>query len=116
MREIVADPKLVAACGLYCGACGSYLKERCPGCAENQKAGWCKVRSCCLEHSYSTCASCVEFERVENCRKYNNFVAKVFGLLFNSDRKACIHRIKEIDVLPFAAEMAEKRMQTIRRR
>jgi hypothetical protein len=28
MKEIVADSKLVAYCGLYCGACKSYLKEK----------------------------------------------------------------------------------------
>jgi len=33
MKEIIADEKLVAKCGLYCGACGAYLKGRCPGCA-----------------------------------------------------------------------------------
>ena len=43
MKEIVADPKLVAYCGLYCGACGAYLRGRCPGCIENYKATWCKV-------------------------------------------------------------------------
>ena len=54
------EPKaeLVARCGLYCGACGSYLKGRCPGCRENVKATWCKVRACCGEHSYASCADC----------------------------------------------------------
>lgn len=117
MREIAAaDSKLVAACGLYCGACASYLKERCPGCAANTKASWCKVRSCCLEHSYATCASCKDFPRVQDCKKYNNWIATLFGLIFNSDRKACVARIKEIGVDSFAGEMAEKRTQTIRRR
>jgi hypothetical protein len=26
MKEIIADPQLVAHCGLYCGACGAYLR------------------------------------------------------------------------------------------
>lgn len=38
MKQVVADPNLVAYCGLYCGACGAYLKERCPGCHSNAKA------------------------------------------------------------------------------
>jgi hypothetical protein len=116
MREVTNDPKLVAACGLYCGACKSYLKERCSGCAENERAGWCKVRSCCREMGHSTCASCTEFERVDDCRKYNNIMARLFGLLFNSDRKLCIERIKESGLEAFASEMAEKRLQTFRRR
>ena len=30
MREMVSNPDLAACCGLYCGACKSYLKGRCP--------------------------------------------------------------------------------------
>jgi hypothetical protein len=61
MREIIADKKLIAFCGLYCGACARYLAEKCPGCRENEKASWCGVRSCCLERGYAGCADCVEF-------------------------------------------------------
>jgi hypothetical protein len=46
MKTVVADAGLVGYCALYCGACGSYLKDRCPGCHENQRATWCKVREC----------------------------------------------------------------------
>ena len=63
MKEIVSDPKLVAFCGLYCGACRAYLKDRCPGCHDHEKASWCKVRICCLEAGYSSCADCTEFPR-----------------------------------------------------
>jgi len=58
MKPIVADVNLTAYCGLYCGGCGAYRRERCPGCHENKKRGWCKVRACCLENGYSTCADC----------------------------------------------------------
>jgi hypothetical protein len=40
MKEVLVNKDLVAHCGLYCGACGAYLKGRCPGCHENVKAGW----------------------------------------------------------------------------
>ena len=49
MKEIVTDTGLIAYCGLYCGACGRYRKDRCPGCHENEKAAWCRVRTCCRE-------------------------------------------------------------------
>jgi len=38
MKTITSNAELVAYCGLYCGACGAYLKGRCPGCHENKKA------------------------------------------------------------------------------
>ena len=65
MRSIVSDHGLVAYCGLYCGACGRYLKDKCPGCHENQKAGWCKVRVCCVDNHYASCADCEQFEDPE---------------------------------------------------
>ena len=50
------------------------------------------------------------------CKKFNNFISKAFGFIFNSDRAACIARIKEIGSEGFAIEMANNRMQTIKRR
>ena len=115
MNEIPIDPKLVAYCGLYCGACRSYLKGKCPGCAGNEKAGWCKIRVCCQENSYATCAACQSFTDVTDCKKFHNLMSQVIGFVLRSDRAACIDRIREIGVEAFAAEMAEKRTQTIKR-
>jgi len=58
MKEVASNPDLVAYCGLYCGACGSYLRETCPGCHQNEKAEWCKVRVCCIDNQYLSCADC----------------------------------------------------------
>ena len=80
MREIVADSNLVAFCGLYCGACRSYLKEKCPGCHGNEKAKWCKLRSCCVGEGYKTCADCDEFTDPSDCRKFNNIIQVMFEL------------------------------------
>lgn len=115
MKEIVADPNLVAYCGLYCGACQKYLSDKCPGCHENEKATWCKVRACCMENKYATCADCTLLDNVSDCREYNSFMAKVFGFIFRSNREACIRRIQEIGVEQFAAEMADNQMMSIRR-
>ncbi len=115
MKPIVADAKLVAYCGLYCGACGKHLKGNCAGCAENEGATWCKIRACCIEHNYTTCADCEEFPDVNDCKKYNNFLSKVFAVIFRSNRPACIGRIKEIGLEQFAAEMAENQTQSIKR-
>lgn len=40
MKEIEADKNLIAACGLYCGACRKYLSAKCYGCHNNEKATW----------------------------------------------------------------------------
>jgi len=114
-KEIIVDKNLIAYCGLYCGACTRYLKGKCPGCKENEKASWCKIRKCCIEHEFNSCADC-HIMPLNDCKTYNNFMAKVFGFIFNSDRAACIARIKETNYEEFAKEMAEKKVMTIKKR
>jgi hypothetical protein len=116
MKEITVDTNLIARCGLYCGACGSYLKGRCPGCHENTKATWCKVRSCCAEHSYATCADCKDFADPNDCRKFNNMMSKIFGVLFNSNRQACVLKLRELGPEGFASFMAQQKRQSLPRR
>jgi hypothetical protein len=113
MNMIVADKNLVAKCGLYCGACRSYLKNRCKGCTQNEKATWCTIRSCCIEKEISTCAECIEYADPSKCKKYNNIISKMFGVLFNSDRNACIAQIKSIGMDGHAREMALSKKHTI---
>ena len=115
MKAIVADKDLIAYCGLYCGACKKYLREKCPGCHENIKAGWCKVRTCCIENSYSSCADCRIVEDFKDCKKLNNFISKVFALVFHSDRPACLALIKEIDYDKYASEMAGEKIMSVKR-
>ncbi len=116
MKEIVQDKNLVARCGLYCGACGSYLKGRCAGCHENAKATWCKVRSCCSEHQYASCADCKEFPDPKDCKKFNNVIARVIGVVLNSNRGACILKIRELGVEGYAGFMATQKRQSLPRR
>jgi hypothetical protein len=116
MREIVADKSLVAYCGLYCGSCGSYLKGRCPGCHENTKASWCKVRTCCAENGYASCASCSVHTDPDTCKLFNNFMSKTIGVVLNSNRRASIVQIQKVGLDGHAAFMAEHRIQTLPRR
>jgi hypothetical protein len=116
MKEVAVNKDLVAYCGLYCGACGSYLKGRCPGCRENVKAGWCPQRKCCAEHQYATCANCKEFADAKDCRHFNTFIAKTMSLLFNSNRPAGVRKIRELGPEGFAAFMAEKKLMKLPRR
>jgi hypothetical protein len=115
MREVTVNPELVAFCGLYCGACRAYLQDRCPGCRKNEKAAWCKIRSCCLKNGRANCADCGQFPDPKDCKYFNNLIAKLFGLIFRSDRAACIQQIKKIGLKAHADDMASKKRQTIRK-
>ena len=113
-NEVKLNVDLISYCGLYCRACRKYLKGKCPGCRENEKASWCKVRSCNKENGFHTCAACST--NVVDCRKYNNFVSKMFALIFRSDRKACIYRIKEVGEMQYVKEMSDKKAMTIKKK
>lgn len=115
MKEIVADTNLVAFCGLYCGACKKYLAEKCPGCRENERATWCKVRTCALEHGFATCAECSLVDDFADCGDLDNFMAKFFAVLFRSNRMACLRFIQQHGADEFAREMTLNRTMTIKR-
>ena len=114
-KEIVKDTNLIADCGLYCAACGRYQKGSCPGCQKNEKASWCKVRSCNMANNYQSCADCKEFTNPMDCNKFNNFISKAFAFVFRSDRGACIAKIKEGGYENFAVYMAENKLQSMKR-
>lgn len=111
----MADKNLVAYCGLYCGQCKKYLEKKCPGCKENIKATWCKVRTCCMENKYLSCADCRQFAEVMACKKFNNIFSKFFALVFKSDRNACVQKIKNEGADMFAQDMEEKKEMTIKK-
>ena len=115
MKEITADKNLVAYCGLYCGACGAFLKDKCKGCHENAKATWCQIRKCCMDKQYSSCAECKDFTDVDDCKKFNNIISKIFAFLFKSDRKACIGQIREKGLDGHAHNMAKHKSHTIKK-
>ena len=115
MENVIADVKLVGRCGLYCGACRSYLRGKCPGCEKNEKATWCKVRTCCQENRYTTCGDCASYTDPKDCANFNNLISRIVGFVLRSDRRACILRIREVGTKAYATEMAEKKAQTLPR-
>jgi hypothetical protein len=115
MKNITADPGLVAYCGLYCGACKKYLSEKCAGCHDNAKAAWCKVRTCNMERHTSSCAECAAYPDAKECAKFNNPISKIIGFLLRSDRAACITQIKNIGLQGHAEKMAGLRRHSIKR-
>jgi hypothetical protein len=113
-QNITANEELVACCGLYCGACGKYLKGKCPGCAKNEKAAWCKTRSCCLEKGHKSCADCATFTNPKQCKKFHNVVSKAFALIFGSNRPGSIEFIKEKGYAAYAQEMADRKQMSVK--
>lgn len=115
MKQIVEDKKLIAHCGLYCGACRKFLQEKCPACHYNAKASWCQIRTCNIEHNYATCAECKEFSNPMDCKKYNNFFSKVMGFVFRSDRNECITFIKQNGLDNFANYMTHNKIMVFKK-
>ena len=113
MKDITINPQQIAACGLYCGACKKFLNGKCSGCKENEKASWCKIRGCCQEKGFHTCAECDK--DVKDCKIHNNFVGKIFAFLFNSDRASCIRYIRENGEDAFVEKMAKEKQMTMKR-
>ena len=126
MKDVTNNSQQIAACGLYCGACKKFLHEQCAGCQpsgeDNPGLGQplskgfqrCKIRKCCQEKGFHTCAECDK--DVKECKIHNNFVGKIFAFLFNSDRTACIHYIHEHGEEAFAEKMAKEKQMTMKRK
>jgi hypothetical protein len=64
--------------------------------------------------STSQASPSVERKQVRH-RKFNNVMARLFGLIFRSDRAACITQIKKLGLDGHAKAMAERRTQTLKR-
>ena len=106
--EIIQNEEMIAYCGLYCGSCSKYLKGKCPGCKENEKAAWCKIRQCCRDTDRRSCAECKDFAEVKECKKYDNTIARVIEFVSRTDRSGCISFICQNGYSDFAREMTKK--------
>lgn len=104
--SVEVNPQLVAACGIYCGACSKYKKGKCPGCHKNEKASWCKIRTC-SDRTGQTCAGCTTHEDIKKCKQFHNPVARIFEFIFRSNRCGSLKLIKKIGEKAYAKQMAE---------
>jgi len=68
-----------------------------------------------MSKQIASCAECVEFANPMHCKKFNNAFSKVFGLIFRSDRSACIAQIRVLGLEGHALNMAQTKRQTIKR-
>jgi hypothetical protein len=115
MNPTAPNPEAIACCGLYCGACKKYRAGTCPGCAGNDKASWCKIRSCCQGRSIASCADCGEHPVVTDCATFDNLMARFFGLVFRSNRPGSIQLIKDEGYEAYAQRMAAEGRMSVPR-
>ena len=110
---------LVSYCGFYCGACPKYTKGDCQGCkGESPKyaVGFkaCKVRPCCIENGFSTCADCNKFSSVKDCKIYNPLMIRFGQFITRTNRRKGIEMIKEKGESEFVKYMIDKNWVTIK--
>jgi hypothetical protein len=115
VKKIIVDNELISYCGLYCGSCKNYLKEKCPGCRTSGKYQKCKMRPCCLKNNLTSCADCKDFKNVLECKKYTNKLWNFLEFVFRTKRSACIELIREKGYDEFAQYMAEKKLTVLKR-
>ena len=113
------DINLVSYCGFYCGACPTFIKGKCEGCkgdspkcAVGYKA--CKVRPCCIDNEYNSCAECKKYNSVKDCKIYNPFLIRLGQFLTRTNRRKGIEIIKEKGEVEFVKFMADKDWVTIK--
>jgi len=110
---------LVSYCGFYCGACPTFIEGKCKGCkgdspkcAVGYKA--CKVRPCCIENQYSSCAECKKYGSVRDCKLYNPIMIRFGQFITRTNRRKGIEMIKEKGEVEFANFMSDKNWVTIK--
>jgi hypothetical protein len=106
---------LISYCGLYCTNCRSFKKGSCPGCEKNEKASWCKIRKCCTDHGYKSCADCKTFANPMDCEMFNNVFSKIFAFVFKSDRAASISMIKKDGYAIYAGFCSDNNIMVIKK-
>ncbi|MDF1549705.1 MAG: DUF3795 domain-containing protein [Bacteroidales bacterium] len=113
------DINLISYCGFYCGECPKFKKDECEGCkgetakcAVGYKA--CKVRPCCLENAYSSCADCEKYSSVKECQIYNPLLIRFGQFITRTNRRKGIEMIQKKGELEFVAFMADKKWVTVK--
>ena len=112
-KQTNKDENLISHCGLYCSACPSFASGKCDGCRGNSAKSAivykkCKVKPCCVENQFFTCADCTIYASTKNCKKYNPLLLKIASWVESSDRSKAIEMIKEKGITEFLAYMKDK--------
>jgi len=68
-----------------------------------------------MENNLTSCAECQTFTDPNECKKYNNLIARMIGFIFRSNRSACIEMIRENGYDEFAEHMVENKIMSLKR-
>ena len=89
----------IAACGLFCTNCGAFKRKKCKGCQVSPDFfNCCPVRQCCAEKGITACSDCSSFgspRDFRECKTVNSFVAKLFALVFRSNRPVALAMLRD---------------------
>lgn len=114
-QDIIFDENLVTMCGLYCGACPRFLKNKCKGCREKDHfPSYCDIKPCAIEHNIDTCAQCPEYSDVRLCKTFNPFLIKVGEFITGTSRARGIDMIRTSGKTAFAQYMVDNRFVSIK--
>lgn len=117
--KLTVNENLISYCGFYCGACPKFLKGECEGCRGDSPecaVGYhaCKVRPCCMEHGYTTCADCEKYASVKDCKDYNPVMIRIGQFVTRTSRRKGIEMIKEKGAAGFLNFMMERNWVTMK--
>lgn len=65
----------------------------------------CKVKKCCIDRQYTTCAECNEFVNLKECGKLYNLISRFFGFVFRTNRIGNLNRVREVGIDQFQREV-----------
>ena len=97
----------IAPCGLFCSECGKFKRDKCEGCQIQAGFKQCSIRICVIEKGIKTCAECQEFKAprdYKECKKVNNFIAKVISLITGSNRPAALALLRDEGIESYLVE------------
>ncbi len=101
----------LAYCGLVCSGCGAFTRDKCKGChSPKPMHSRCLVKKCASEKGFVSCADCAVFPDLKDCKKLNNFVSKLFGLVFRSDRIGNLRKIRDTGLDEFRDSSMKRRL------
>lgn len=106
---MAAEPSavIVGCCGLVCSNCGAYTRGRCQGChSDKPMFARCPVKACVKFRQYSTCADCSVYHDLKQCGKLHNFISRIIGFLFRSNRIGNLQLIRRIGLEMFKVHKA----------
>ena len=112
-EQMTDNEPFIAYCGLYCKACPAFVSGKCEGCrVDSAKSAVlykkCKVKPCCVENGFFTCADCTIYASTKACKKYNPLMLNISSWIGCVNRSKCIDMIKEKGRAEFLAFMEER--------